>query len=43
MSEYDFEKIKVSLAQIAEAMERLSPPPIEYPDFETRCLVSLKL
>ena len=34
MSEYDFEKIKVSLAQIAEAMERLSPPPIQYPDFE---------
>ena len=34
MSEYDFEKIKVSLAQIAEAMERLSPPPIGYPDFE---------
>ena len=34
MSEYDFEKIKVSLAQIAEAMERLSPPPIKYPDFE---------
>ena len=34
MSEYDFEKIKVSLAQIAEAMERLSPPPIKYHDFE---------
>ena len=34
MSENDFEKIKVSLAQIAEAMERLSPPPIQYPDFE---------
>ena len=34
MSEYDFEKIKVSLAQIAEAMERISPPPIQYPDFE---------
>ena len=34
MSEYDFQKIKGSLAQIAEAMERLSPPPIEYPDFE---------
>ena len=34
MSEYDFQKIKVSLAQIAEAMERLSPPPIQYPDFE---------
>ena len=34
MSEYDFQKLKVSLAQIAEAMERLSPPPNEYPDFE---------
>ncbi len=34
MSEYDFQKIKGSLAQIAEAMERLSPPPNEYPDFE---------
>ena len=34
MSEYDFQKIKDSLAQIAEAMERLSPPPNEYPDFK---------
>ena len=34
MSEYDFQKLKGSLAQIAEAMERLSPPPNEYPDFE---------
>ena len=34
MSEYDFQKIKGSLAQIAEAMERLSPPPNEYPDFK---------
>ncbi len=34
MSEYDFQKIKDSLAQIAEAMERLSPPPDEYPDFK---------
>jgi len=34
MSEYDFQKIKGSLAQIAEAMERLSPPPNGYPDFE---------
>ena len=34
MSEYDFEKITVSLAQIAEAMERLTPPPIQNPDFE---------
>ena len=34
MSEYDLQKVKGSLAQIAEAMERLSPPPIQYPDFE---------
>ena len=34
MSEYDFQKMKGSLAQIAEAMERLSPPPNEHPDFE---------
>ena len=34
MSEYDFKKLKSSLAQIAEAMERLSPPPNEHPDFE---------
>ena len=33
MSKYDFEKIKVSVARIADAMERLSPPPIKYPDF----------
>ena len=33
MSEYDFQKIKGSLAQIAEALERLSPRPSEYPDF----------
>jgi hypothetical protein len=33
MSEYDFQKIKGSLAQIAEALERLSPRPNEYPDF----------
>ena len=33
MAEYDFQKIQVSLAQIAEAMERLSPAPIKYPDF----------
>ena len=36
MSEYDFQKLKSSLAQIAEAMERLSPPPNEYPDFENK-------
>ena len=34
MSEYDFQKMKGSLAQIAEAMERLSPPPNEHPDFK---------
>ena len=34
MSDYDFENLKVSLTQIAEAMERLSPPPNEHPDFE---------
>ena len=34
MSEYDFQKIENSLAQIARAMERLSPPPLEYPNFE---------
>ena len=33
MAEYDFQKIQGSLAQIAEAMERLSPAPIKYPDF----------
>ena len=33
MSEYDFQKIKGSLAQIAEALERISPRPSEYPDF----------
>ena len=33
MPEYDFQKIQGSLAQIAEAMERLSPAPIKYPDF----------
>ena len=33
MSEYDFQKIKGSLVQIAEALERLSPRPSEYPDF----------
>ena len=33
MAEYDFQKIQGSLAQIAEAMERLSPDPIKYPDF----------
>ena len=35
MSEYDFQKIKGSLVQIAEALERLSPRPSEYPDFAT--------
>ena len=33
MSEYDFQKIKGSLVQIAEALERLSPRPSEYRDF----------
>tara|TARA_B100001094_G_scaffold318235_1_gene361551 strand:+ start:371 stop:1234 length:864 start_codon:yes stop_codon:yes gene_type:complete len=33
MSEYDFQKIKGSLVQIAEALERLSPRPSECPDF----------
>ena len=33
MSEYDFQKIKGSLVQIAEALERLSPRPSEIPDF----------
>jgi len=33
MAEYDFQNIQGSLAQIAEAMERLSPAPIKYPDF----------
>ena len=33
MAEHDFQKIQGSLAQIAEAMERLSPAPIKYPDF----------
>ena len=35
MSEHDYEKIKVSLTKIADAMERLSPPPNECPDFES--------
>jgi len=35
MSEYDFQKIENSLAQIEKAMERLSPPPVEYPDLES--------
>ena len=35
MPEYDFQKIENSLAQIEKAMERLSPPPVEYPDFES--------
>ena len=34
MSEYDFNKIENSLVQIAKAVERLSPPPIKYLDFE---------
>mgnify|MGYP001353745278 FL=1 len=34
MSEYDFKKIKISLDQIAGALERLSPPPSQYPSFE---------
>ena len=36
MAEYDFQKIQGSLAQIAEAMERLSPAPIKYPDFANK-------
>ena len=35
MSEYDLKNIENSLAQIEKAMERLSPPPLEYPDFES--------
>jgi len=34
MSEYDFKKIEISLDQIAGALERLSPPPSQYPNFE---------
>ena len=34
MSEYDFKKIVISLDQIAGALERLSPPPSQYPSFE---------
>ncbi len=34
MSEYDFKKIEISLDQIAGALERLSPPPSQYPSFE---------
>ena len=34
MSEYDFKKIEISLDQIAAALERLSPPPSQYPSFE---------
>ena len=34
MSEYDFKKIEISLDQIAGALERLSPPPSQYPIFE---------
>lgn len=34
MSEYDFKKIEIFLDQIAGALERLSPPPSQYPSFE---------
>ena len=34
MSEYDFKKIEISLDQIVGALERLSPPPSQYPSFE---------
>ena len=34
MSEYDFKKIEISLDQIAGALERLSPPPSQYPSFK---------
>ena len=34
MSEYDFKKIEISLDQIVGALERLSPPPNQYPSFE---------
>ena len=34
MSEYDFKKIEIFLDQIAGAIERLSPPPSQYPSFE---------
>ena len=34
MSEYDFKKIEISLDQLAGALERLSPPPSQYPSFE---------
>ena len=34
MSEYDFKKIEISLDQIASALERLNPPPSQYPSFE---------
>ena len=34
MSEYDFKKIEISLDQMAGALERLSPPPSQYPSFE---------
>ena len=34
MSEYDFMKIEIFLDQIAGALERLSPPPSQYPSFE---------
>ena len=34
MSEYDFKKIEISLDQIAAALERLNPPPSQYPSFE---------
>ena len=34
MSEYDFKKIEISFDQIAGALERLSPPPSQYPSFE---------
>ena len=34
MSEYDFKKIEISIDQIAGALERLSPPPSQYPSFE---------
>ena len=34
MSEHDFKKIEISLDQIAAALERLNPPPSQYPSFE---------
>ena len=34
MSEYVFKKIEISLDQIAAALERLNPPPSQYPSFE---------